>query len=139
MRRVFLTDVSTSTLVWDEGEYLVEFYLMHPLIDVVPHSHPFESLTIFMGGHLLGKRKDFQGRWLNDSHSGLICETLAPGNWHAFQSGANGAVVYSISRWDDLAEKDSATRKYTGEPLGPKHQITLQSIHGIVFSAEDPD
>lgn len=128
MRKVFLTDVSTSTLVWDEGDYLVEFYLMHPLINVVPHSHPFESLTIFMGGNLLGRRNSFIGRWLNDSHSGLICETLPPGDWHAFQSGANGAVVYSISRWDNPADKDSATRKYLGEPLGPLHQQTLEVL-----------
>jgi hypothetical protein len=128
MRRVFLTDVSTSTLVWREDRYLVELYFMHPLIDVVQHSHPFESLTIFMGGHLLGRRKSFLGRWLNDSNSGTICETLPNGAWHAFQSGENGAVVYSISRWDDIAQMDSATRKYIGDPLGPTHQKTLEAL-----------
>lgn len=128
MRQVYLTDVSTSTLVWDEGEFLVEYYLMHPLVDVVAHSHPFESLTIFMGGNLLGRRESFLGRWLNDSHSGLICETLAPRAWHAFQSGARGAVVYSVSRWEDPVEKDSATRKYLGEPLGNLHKLTLEGL-----------
>lgn len=128
MKKVFLTDVSSSTLVWDEDEYLVELYFMHPLIYVVPHSHPFESLIIFMGGHLLGLRADFYGSWLNQNNSGLICSTLPPGDWHGFQTGDSGAVVYSISRWDDPKEKDSATRKYLGDPLGPIHKITLDSM-----------
>jgi len=128
MRQVFLTDVSTSVLVWAEGEFLVEHYLMHPLIEVVPHSHPFESVTVHIAGKLLGRREGVIGQWLTDEHSGHISRTIAPGAWHAFLTGDTGAVMYVVSRWDDPQERDSATRKYIGEPLGPRHQATLDEL-----------
>jgi hypothetical protein len=126
MRRVYLTDISTSTLVWDEGEYLVELYFMHPLAVVVPHSHPFENLSVHYTGKIFGQRKGVIGRWLTDKDHGCFGIPLAPGDWHSFQVGDTGAVFYNISRWDDCSLKDSATVKYLGEPLGPLHRETLQ-------------
>jgi len=128
MKKVFVTDVSTSTLVMDEDRYLVEMYFMHPMIEVVPHAHPFDSLTIFIGGHLLGRREGMIGHWLNPRHTGLIGDVLPAGQWHAFQTGEDGAVVYVISSWKDLTEKNSATIKYSGTPLGPIHKATLDSL-----------
>lgn len=129
MRKVYLTDVSTSVLVWEEGEYLVEQYLMHPLIEVVAHSHPFESVTVHIAGKLLGKRDGVIGQWLTDRNSGEIGPTLPPNEWHSFITGDTGAVVYVISRWDDVTMKESATIRYTGEPLGPMHQSTLAALN----------
>lgn len=128
MRRVYLTDVSTSTLVWDEGEFLVEMYLMHPLAVVVPHSHPFENLAIHCAGKLLGRRKGVIGEWLSDRHRGYIGSPLPPGTWHAFDVGSTGAIFYNVSRWDDPAQKESATLRYLGEPLGPLHRQTLEAL-----------
>lgn len=128
MRKVYLTDVSTSVLVWADGEYLVEYYLMHPLIEVVPHSHPFESLTVHISGKLLGRREGIIGQWLTDRDYGHIGGTIKPNDWHAFVTGDNGAVVYVISRWDNPADMESATIKYLGEPLGDRHKRTLEGI-----------
>lgn len=129
MGRVYHTDVSTSTLVFDEDRYLVEMYFMHPNIEVVPHSHPFDSVTIFMGGHLLGRRESILGGWLNSFHTGLVGEVLPAGQWHAFQTGKDGATVFVVSSWEDIAEKNSATVKYLGTPLGPIHaQSLLNSV-----------
>ena len=138
MRQVYLTDVSTSVLVWAEGEYLVEHYLMHPLIEVVPHSHPFESVTVHVAGKLLGRRQGIIGQWLTDRDSGHISNPIAPGVWHAFMTGDTGAVMYVISRWKDPAEQDSATRKYLGEPLGPLHQQTLHDLERDKLLARQP-
>ena len=127
MRRVYLTDVSTSVLVWDEGDYLVELYFMHPLVTIVPHSHPFENLAVHYSGKILGKREGVIGQWLTDKDRGSFGYSLKQGDWHAFQTGDTGAVLYNISRWDDVSMKDSATVRYLGEPLGPKHQESLQA------------
>jgi hypothetical protein len=129
MRKVYFTDVSTSTLVWKEGEYLVEYYLMHPLIEVVPHAHPFESITIHIGGKMLGRREGVIGEWLTDKHAGHIGGILPAGAWHAFSTGDTGAIVYVVSRWDDPAEMDSATIKYLGAPLGPMHEQSLAKLN----------
>ena len=127
MRRVYLTDVSTSVLVWDESEYLVEMYLMHPLAVVVPHSHSFENLSIHYSGKLLGQRANVIGNWLTDKDRGSFGKPLQPGDWHGFQVGDTGAVLYNVSRWEDVSLKDSATVRYLGEPLGPKHKESLQN------------
>lgn len=125
MRRVYFTDVSTSTLVWREDEFLVELYFMHPLAKVVAHSHPFENLAIHVGGRILGRRSDMIGRWLTDADRGQIGAPLRAGGEHAFDVGDAGAVFYNVSRWDDPAEQDSATVKYIGEPLGPLHASSI--------------
>jgi hypothetical protein len=127
MQRVYLTDVSTSVLVWDEGAYLVEMYLMHPLAKIVPHSHPFENLSVHYSGKILGQREGVIGHWLTDKDSGSFGPPLKPGDWHGFQVGDTGAVFYNISRWDDLGTKQSATLRYLGEPLGPIHQQSLNA------------
>lgn len=128
MRKVYVTDVSTSVLVWADGNYLVEFYLMHPLIEVVPHSHPFESLTVHVSGKLLGRREGVIGQWLTDRDHGHIGGQIQPNEWHAFVTGDTGAVVYVISRWDNPAEMNSATVKYLGEPLGEIHKRSLEKV-----------
>lgn len=128
MRKTYLTDVSTSTLVWDEGEFLVELYFMHPLVKVVPHSHPFESVAIYIGGAIKGRREAAFGDWLNSQSAGDISSTLQIGDWHAFETGADGVVLYSISKWADQAQKESATLRYVGKPLGPVHKATLDQI-----------
>lgn len=130
MRQVFLTDVSTSTLVWCEDEYLVELYFMHPMAVVVPHSHPFENLSIHWAGKLLGRRENVIGQWLTDKHRGSFGLLLKAGDWHSFQVGDTGAVFYNVSKWDDVTQMDSATRKYLGEPLGPIHKKSLQTASG---------
>lgn len=128
MRKVYFTDVSTSTLVWADGRFLVEHYLMHPLVEVVPHSHPFDSVTIHVNGKMLGRREGVIGQWLTGRDSGCIGGVLPANAWHAFTTGDTGAVVYVVSEWDDPAEMDSATIKYLGEPLGDLHRQTLAAI-----------
>lgn len=126
MRRVYFTDVSTSTLVWDEDEFLVEMYFMHPLVHVVPHAHPFDSITIHIGGKMLGRREGVIGRWLTDRDCGHIGDVLPNGAWHSFDTGDTGCVVYVVSRWEDPAQKESATIRYIGDPLGPMHKQQLE-------------
>lgn len=128
MKKVYLTDVSTSTLVWSEGPFLVELYIMHPNAVVVPHTHPFENITILLSGSILGKREGAKEKWLTDKSSGRIGLPLPAGEWHGFDVGENGCCFYNISKWDDPAEMDSATVKYIGEPLGPVHKQTLDEL-----------
>lgn len=128
--RVYVTDSSTSVLVWSEGDFLVEHYLMYPGVTVPEHSHPFDSVTIFWSGQLLGRRAGEVGNWLFDQHSGHIGGVVKAGDWHSFITGERGAVIYVVSQWTDPADKESATLRYIGEPMGPKHAAQLVGTRG---------
>jgi hypothetical protein len=130
MKRVIVTDVSTSTLVWDEGEFLVELYMIHPNKVIERHSHPFENLVIHFSGVLTGTRENSSSGpvTLTDNDHGKIGSPLPPYQWHEFTSGSMGCVLYNISRWDDISQKESATIRYIGNPLGPVHQNFLKTL-----------
>jgi len=129
MTRVFYTDISASTLVWSENNFLVEFYLFFPNVYVRPHSHPFINLVLFNSGSLSGARaSNPRPLTLTDQDHGRICYPLLPGEEHWFTAGPLGATFYNVSSWSNIEEKDSATLKYGGVPLGPIHKKTLDSI-----------
>ena len=130
MNRVVVTDVSSSVLVWDEDEFLVELYFMFPSTHVVRHSHPFENVALFFNGSIQGFREGSpkETQWLTSEQHGYIGTPLPAGDWHSFNVGPEGAVFYNISRWENTEQKDSAIFKYTGQPLGPVHEKLLASM-----------
>jgi mannose-6-phosphate isomerase-like protein (cupin superfamily) len=129
MQSVFHTDVSSSTLVWDEGPFLVEMYLMKPNSKVVQHSHPFDNVVIFLNGELKGTRQGGIDKpsWLTGKNAEQIGFELPANYWHEFEVGPNGCVFFNVSKWHDVEQKTSATIKYTGKPLGPIHARQLEA------------
>lgn len=132
MRKVFHTDVSTSTLLWDEGPFLVEMYLMRPNAKVVQHSHPFDNIVIFLNGKMKGTRQGAkqEATWWDERHSEMIGMELPANLWHQFEIGSEGCCFLNVSKWHDMTEKTSATIKYIGQPLGPIHAKQLASNNG---------
>lgn len=126
MGRVLVTDVSTSTLIWSEDDFLVELYLMHPHATVVKHSHPFENIILFVNGSLAGSREGSE-MLAPCNNIFTIGSPLEPNKWHQFVVGSKGATFYNISKWSNTEDKDSAILKYCGEPLGPIHKALLDS------------
>ena len=125
-KKVYYTDVSSSTLVWSEEQFLVELYYINPNVIIVPHAHPFESVTLFCGGSMLGMRDGaLSSNWLTNEDSGTIGPVLPKNVRHWFETKEEGAVFYVISKWDTISEKNSATVKYIGNPLGPIHENNL--------------
>lgn len=127
MNRVVHTDVTTSVLVYSKDEFIVELYFVHPNVQLVPHTHTFENLVIFISGELTGTREGniVEGKKLTFKDSGLIGTPLPPGQWHSFRSGDRGCVFYNVGRYEDIAQKDSAVFEYIGTPLGPIHAKLL--------------
>lgn len=124
--RVFYTDSTSSTLVWHEGQVVIEYYILHPNVEVPMHWHPFENQIIFINGDLTGfvefqnsiKEKVFT---TEDRHyTGLV---LPIGSKHGFKTGASGAVIYNIQIWPDTVTNPlSASIEYLGPSMGPLHQ-----------------
>ena len=128
MKRVYFTDVSTSVLVWSEDDFLVELYFMHPNCVIERHSHPFENLVIHYSGELIGTREGSTKPPVIMKDHGAIGNPLAPNHWHEFKTGESGCVLYNISRWSNIEEKESATVRYIGNPLGPVHKKFLDTF-----------
>ena len=108
---IYCTDCSTSTIVWISNLFTVEQYLMHPNAVVPPHSHPFDTVSYL-----------FKGQLNNYPPPTKYPDKITfKGELHSFTVGAEGAVLYVISKWDSVDQMESATIKYTGESMGPIH------------------
>jgi len=113
-----LTDVSASWVVFREGAYQAELYLLKPGARVPPHTHQaFETLTVHLGGACHARRAA--------SHTSDT--VLAPGAWHALDVHEQGAILLVLQRWlhGTPATDSSATLAYEGPALGPLHARRL--------------
>jgi hypothetical protein len=124
--RVFYTDSTSSTLVWYEGCVVIEYYILHPNVEVPMHWHPFENQIIFISGELTGfvesldtvKQKSFTTDDCLD-----IGAILPIGHKHGFKTGSTGAVIYNIQIWPNTVTNPlSASIEYLGPSMGPLHQ-----------------
>jgi len=120
--RVMWTDVSASMIVFRQGRFQAELYMMKPNIRVPRHHHPMKQRILWVGGWL---RAYWEGQPagvgpLRTKHSGFLSPTLDEGKWHSFKTTERGAVLYVLDDGDT-----SATIAYEGEPLGPIHAAML--------------
>ena len=131
--RVFYTDSTTSTLVWAEGRVVIEYYIMHPNVDVPLHWHPFENQMIFLNGQLTGIREFIQsGKILEKDFTTEDCHYLGSilpiNHRHGFRTGPLGATLYNIQIWpEDVPNPLSASVEYLGPGMGPIHD-SMRSI-----------
>ena len=137
--KVFYTDTSASTLVWVEGNVVIEYYLLFPNKTTVMHSHPFENQVIFMSGDMTAYLKfpdpaPLMTIVLTEDDVGKIGKVSPSTIQHGFDIGPKGAVVYNIQRWpEDVTDPLSATLAYKGEPIGPIHAEMLSSESGFTY------
>lgn len=126
--RVFYTDSTTSTLAWYEGRVVIEYYIMHPNVDVPLHWHPFENQMIFLNGQLTGIKKDsgierILQKDFTDVDRHYLGKILPMNSMHGFKTGPLGATLYNIQIWpEDVANPLSASIEYLGPGMGPIHE-----------------
>jgi hypothetical protein len=132
--RVFYTDSTSSTLVWVEGRVVIEYYVMHPNVDVPLHWHPFENQMIFLNGQLTGLRKYpeiekvFQKEF-TDADCHYLGSILPINHLHGFKTGPLGCTLYNIQIWpDNVPNPLSASIEYLGPGMGPIHE-SMRSIN----------
>ena len=128
--KVVLTDVSSSSLVYVENLFTVEEYFLFPNSTVPLHSHPCDTVTIFLGGSFFGfsiggsstgSRKYTNADW------GEVGHVLRAGDQHSALIGNNGAVSLVVTMWPDKVALNSAAIAWYGEPSGPMHKKLLDS------------
>jgi len=124
--KIYHTDCSSSTIIFVQDNFLVEEYHLFPNTVVPLHNHPFETVSIFLGGSFIGYRTLENKRLYNEKDIGNIGNILPVGVDHGFTVGADGAALLVISKWDNIDQCNSATLEYTGPSMGPIHDKLLE-------------
>jgi len=139
--RVYPTDVSYSCCIFRQDVYQVEVYLGKPNFISSKHSHPFEQLIIFLGGHLEGTRQGNNvlpavlGSSITNTSSaeiphkdfGKIGSILNSENWHEITGKDQGFIFFNLQKWPNTLSMTSAVVEYNGESLGTLHNKIVSS------------
>lgn len=129
---IYVTDHTYSAIVFREGRYQAEMYMLAPNWETPQHGHPgVDARIIYLNGTMSGTRN---GEKLLDSTP--ICEmtnedgtNVYMGAQHPFDgtdvhsvsSGHKGALVIITQHWEEGLEMTSQSVHYEGEPIGPVH------------------
>ena len=143
--KVYLTDITTSTLVYHKNNIVIEYYLMHPNSNIsMPaiHGHPFGNQAVIVEGDLAAyiqspdgeiycrlfgnMQKNNTADYFNYGIYGIPTKPHFPPYNHGFVAGERGAIMYVIQIWDtDVINPKSASVIYEGQPLGSMHKDQL--------------
>ena len=131
--QVFVTDLSSSTIVWVEENVVIEYYLLFPNINVPLHSHPFANQLIFLSGDMVAVREQADGRIVTktfaDKDTHYLGTVMPAGLRHGFTTGNRGCVVYNVQIWDNRSGPAlSAAVEYLGPSMGPIHENAMQQL-----------
>jgi hypothetical protein len=136
---IYKTDNSRSLVLYREGQFQAELYLIKPNTSSPEHSHPgTESLIVPWGGEFDatqdGEFKDASDYWKGASAQGtsrmfgVISTRLEDSHTHALHAYAKGAAFLSIEKWRPGLEVNSVTINWNGDPVDEDHRRSIQSI-----------
>ena len=134
---VYVNDNSHSYVLYREGEYQAELYLVAPNSYVPPHSHPnMENIIIVLGGEMdLRNGKDYYDLTnFFDAPSptgtsklfGISTPKMTADTPHEVNILNKGAAFISLERWMNGSIPTSATLRWNGEAVGEIHKQQLK-------------
>lgn len=134
--KVYVNDNSHSFVLYREGQYQAELYLVAPNSYVPPHSHPqLENIIIVLGGEMDLKNGEnyydltpfFDEPAPNGTSKLFGASTLkmVPGVEHEVNIFGKGAAFISMEKWVDGVKPTSATLEWNGPPVGEIHKQQL--------------
>jgi len=134
--KIFVTDNTCSTLVWAEGQVVIEHYFLFPDMFTPFHSHPFTNQMIFLSGDLVTFRTNPNSTKVTivefdeSKHLFHLSDKMPIGQKHSFRVGPRGANIYNIQIWDETPLKipTSAAIEYSGKSMGPIQEKLKQDF-----------
>lgn len=136
--KVYISDQTYSFVVFRQGRFQAELYLVKPNTISTPHSHPFSQMTIFLGGSVTGFREGNEANLTygdkkrvrkdankDEPHNDFkrLSSKLERDQFHELEVYNDGCAILVLQDWGDL-EPTSAIIKYDGPSLGPVHDNT---------------
>lgn len=114
---VYVTEISMSYVLFREGQFQAELYLVKPNTGSPDHSHPgIENIIMPWGGDI--------GTTADNISPALFCgqgPVIKEGATHALHTGDKGGAFLSLERWDDSLKPTSVTIRWKGETCGDEH------------------
>ena len=130
---IYVTDHSLSSIVFREGRFQVELYMLAPNWETPTHGHPgVEHRVIYLNGDL-NSTKNYEPLADSTDISDLAREdgcnvafgstqSFCADDWHAVKIGPKGALIAITQKWDIGLEMTSQSVHYVGPPIGPLHK-----------------
>jgi len=129
---VYVTDISYSYVLYREGQYQAELYLVRPNTSSPEHSHPgVENIIMVWGGDVSysqeGVYHDLSEHYTEPNAQGtnklfgLSSPNLKGTATHALFAGNKGGAFLSLERWPEGKKPSSVTIHWEGEPVDAEH------------------
>ena len=133
---IYETDHSLSAIVFREGRYQVELYLLAPNWETPNHGHPgIDYRIVFLNGTFGGTKNS---EYVNDSAEwadkanpdgtnilfGLSFD-FGSDDFHHVKVGQKGGLIAITQKWEEGLKMSSQSVQYIGDPIGPHHQTRI--------------
>jgi hypothetical protein len=136
---VYVTDFSNSFILYREGQYQVELYLIKPGTLPADHSHPnVENIIMVLGGTIEGSVNnqvhDVSHLWNKSNPDGTsilfgkLTEPLIYPSTHSVGGGPNGCAVMTFEKWPEGVKPTSVIYDWGGPPVGEFHRSALEDV-----------
>jgi hypothetical protein len=121
--QVYVTEISYSYVLYREGQYQAELYLVRPHTGSPDHSHPgVNNIIMLLGGDIGTKQNNIINLIPSDVDIfGFFGPTINSGDTHALHVGERGGAFLSLEKWDDGIKPTSVTIRWEGDTCGDGH------------------
>jgi hypothetical protein len=131
---VYVTSISSSYVLYREGQYQAELYLVKPNSASPEHSHPgVENIIMVLGGAeggttngVLEDNTELAAQTNPDGTSkifGCFGETLTDKDKHSLITGSTGGAFISFEKWPEHIKPYSVTENWEGDAIDNEHII----------------
>lgn len=132
---VYFTSISYSYVLYREGQYQAELYLIKPNAVAAEHSHPgVENIIMQLGGIIngtvngwpLGDTTKASMQYNPDGTSlmfKIMGQVLTDKDVHSLTTGVTGGAVISFEKWPDGIKPYSLSENWEGPPIDSEHNI----------------
>lgn len=138
---VYMTDISYSYVLYREGCYQAELYLVRPNTESPEHSHPgVENIIMVLGGDVSfsenGKYIDLSEHYQEPAPDGTnklfgMCSSkLNDQGTHALFAGDKGGAFISFEKWPEDMTPNSVTINWKGDPVDSGHAAIIDNLEG---------
>jgi hypothetical protein len=122
-----VTDDATAISIFRKEPYQVEFYIIHPKVNIKLHSHPdVETFTVMLGGEKTATTGDFgTSNTFNRTTIPKVPYGQKHGKFTDSGFSGEGFAMLSFQKWRDGVPITSAALNWKGPSAGPIHDKLL--------------
>ena len=125
---IYVTDISYSYVLFREGQFQVELYLVRPNTASPEHSHPGVDNIVLLWGGDIGSSADT----IVPAMLGIHGQIIKNGSTHALHAGKKGCAVLSIEKWAEGMKPSSVSINWVGDPCGDVHHKLIEDESNIL-------